>query len=878
MKFACVALWMAMGIVMLFAGTAYADEAENRWTLRLENIFHDGTKPLYLYARERDGQWVAAVGSSRDPDRMGGRTYNRSWFYADMSEVPIRDGRMSGRFTLHVTPDLWVPRDHKAYTMEFEVDADVNEGGELNGSFRIVEINSRDISARRLGRFGRFHGAVGEAKPQDPMPEEVTLVLNMQGALVGGQPSYGNRCMVLWLGIRDGELVAASHGLLSRKFTLYGRTRFEVEGSTASAEKDRIQARIIVPTKTLDMEPCRYVFEIDGRPYDGLLVGTYDLAVEIEGREDIRFSGAFDGNRHEGVSPMAEPDTRPWSVSARDFRPVEPGEHPRLLFRESDLEALRRKAETPEGQAILQRLRYLLDGESGETMTTIFSDATQAYSGGGWRSKSVDTPGVYTIGHVAGYGLLHQLTGDRKYAEFGRLAFEKALEGVRDRDDRYSFRAPGGALRAGPTLGWYAVGYDLCYDGWDQDTRERFGREIAEYAAEVTRDADEQEDPYVAMYENRTVDLEKLARGDMPPSSNHFGMQVGGAALALLAVSGEDFVDQDRIDTLLAIARDSMIRNMSQGFGDGGFFAEGDGTGSMSSHIVFLTALQAWRSARGVDFVNVNRPNARMMALKWIYLTVVRDGQPHFWPIRGAYGHNVWAREGLSGSGYFAHGFGAVTDEQKAATKWYYNRFLRDADSRRDRPYDTVSRYPQVAVSAFVNWPVEQEAKDPNEVLPHCYRDSTFHFYAWRNRWRDGDDTVLSVLTTRTAGYMTARSDRALRIFSQGRRINWGTVSQGPAKYWHSSPKGETSVLTLSDGTSFAVDFTGASGSDVMMVTTGEAEGQSVEVAGYTMTFFFPTAETAPEVSVSDSGDWALVGRQRVTVKDGNLSLAMRGR
>ena len=79
----------------------------------------------------------------------------------------------------------------------------------------------------------------------------------------------------------------------------------------------------------------------------------------------------------------------------------------------------------------------------------------------------VDTPGVYTFSHAAGYGLLYQLTGDKKYAQFGKQCFEKALAGVRDRDDRYSFRKPGGALRAGPTLGWYAVGYDLCCDGWE---------------------------------------------------------------------------------------------------------------------------------------------------------------------------------------------------------------------------------------------------------------------------------------------------------------------------------------------------------------------------------------------------------------------------
>jgi hypothetical protein len=873
MKANWMACWLAAAAVLAPAATTLAEAAEQRWTLRLEGIFHEGRKPLYLYARERGGEWIAVVGSSRDPDRMGGKTYNRSWYYGDLSEVPIRDGRMQGRFTLHVTPDLWVPLDHKGYTIDFEVDAKVTDDDTLDGSFRIVDIASRDATVRDLGRSGRFHGAA-EPEVQPEMPDDVTLVCNMQGALVGGKPQYGNRCMVLWLGIEDGELTATSHGLLSKKLRAYGRTAFHAEGNTAEATRDRIRAHVTVPTNTLNMEPCRYVFDIDGRPLEGLLVGTYELTVHIEGRPDVHVRGAFDGSWHEGVQPAPERDDRPWFRTVRGFEPVEPGEHPRLLFREDDLPALREKADTPEGRAILKRLRHLLDGDNGETMTTKFSDATHAYMGGGWKSKKLDEPGVYTIGHVAGYGLLYQLTGEKKYAEFGRQCFEKALAGVRDRDDRYSFRNPGGDLRAGPSVGWYAVGYDLCYDGWDAATREKLGRAIAEYS--VASGAAEDEDPYVAKYANKQVDLESLARGTMPPSSNHFGLQVGGASLALLAVSGEEFVDQQRIDTLLAVARDSMIRNMFQGFGDGGFFTEGDGTGSMSSQLSFLAGLQAWRNARGVDFVNVERPNARMMTLKWIYLTVVRDGRPHFWPIRGSYGHNVWAREGLSGAGYFAYGFGGVPDEHKAAMKWYYDRFLLEHDRQRGAPYDTVSRYPQAAVCAFVNWPVEMKPRDPDEVLPHCYRDSIHGFYAWRNRWQDGNDTVISLLTQRTSGYMYSRPDKVFRILSGGRRINWGTVQPGPTTYWHRTPQGETSVLTLADGTSYAVDFTGASGADTMLVTTGKAKGQTVKVAGRKLTFFFPTAESPPQVRVK--GDAAVVGKQRVTVDDGNLSLAVSGK
>jgi hypothetical protein len=576
------------------AAVASAAEPEERWDLRLEDFFQGGKKPLWLYCRARDGQWLSVAGSSRDDERgHNKKSYNRSWYYGDLSEVPLQDGKLSGRFTLHVTPDLWVPLDHKPYTVQIAIDAEVKGRNKLGGNWKLLAVNTKDPTAD-FGKSGKVNGEL-ELATQPELPDPVTFNINMQGALVGGDPRFGGRCMVLSLGFEDGKLTSAIHALLSQKFEVYSPKSFRVEDCQITATRDKVSGRIVVPTKTLDMEPATYIYEIDGRPLESYIVGTYKLAVKIDGKPDVAINGSFDGRWEKGITRMAAEDNRPWFAQAKGHKPPAPGEHPRLLFRKSDLPSLRKKARTPEGQAILKRLRYQLNGSDGEKMTTVFSKATHAYMGGGYKNTVLDEPGVYTIGHAAGYGLLYQLTGDKKYAEFGKQCFEKALAGVRDRDDRYSFRDPGGALRAGPAIGWYAVGFDLCYDGWDRKTRERFGRAIAEY--------EEGEG-------NKAYDLERLARGTMPPGSNHFGMQVGGASLALLALSGESFVDQKRIDTLLKIAEQSMIRNLSEGFGDGGFFAEGDGTGSMSSQIAYLSALNAWRNVQGKDYINVDRPNA----------------------------------------------------------------------------------------------------------------------------------------------------------------------------------------------------------------------------------------------------------------------------
>ena len=104
-----------------------------------------------------------------------------------------------------------------------------------------------------------------------------------------------------------------------------------------------------------------------------------------------------------------------------------------------------------------------------------------------------------------------------------------------------------------------------------------------------------------------------------------------------------------------------------------------------------------------------------------------------------------------------------------------------------------------------------------------------------------------------------------------GKHIKWGRVVSGKPRHWWSSPKGRTSSLTLSDGTCLAVDFTGVSGADVMLVTTAKADGQTVDIGGRKLTFYFPTATEPPKVKVDRNA--AVVGARRVTIKDGNLLL-----
>jgi len=542
----------------------------------------------------------------------------------------------------------------------------------------------------------------------------------------------------------------------------------------------------------------------------------------------------------------------PWPANVKGWKAPGPGEHPRLLFRKSDLPRLRELATTTEGKAIIARLRKLLNGSDGESMPTAFNPNRGKQSKDGSGSTADAPVGMYTFSHTAGYGFLYQLTGEKKYAQLGRESMEKAMDGYRDRDNRYSFKWPYGALRSGPSLGFTALGYDLCYDGWDEDFRRKVASAIQNYN------------------EGRNMSLEELVRGSRHmPASNHWGMQVGGGAMAVLAIMNDPGVDMKKIEPLLEVSQKSMIRNMTEGFGDGGWFPEGDGTGSMSSQIVFIPALQAWKLAGGKDFITP-RPNAQWMTLKWIFLTIPRKGKMDF-PSRGAYPHNVWDRDGISGGGYFSEGFAGVTDEQRAGLLWFYNRHLKDADAKTGTPFDTPSPYPHHAILAFVNWPWEIQERNPADVIPRAVRDSKHGFYMFRNRWQDENDIVISVQTKRTRGWHKANSDGGVEVWALGKKQKWGTV-KGDVKYFQPAADG-SAVLTASDGTCLAVDFSKASGAGGMLVMTGlgTGSGTRVTVADTALNFLFLTTDAVPTPIVK--GDRVLIGEQTVRIQDGNLIL-----
>jgi len=156
----------------------------------------------------------------------------------------------------------------------------------------------------------------------------------------------------------------------------------------------------------------------------GRWAATFDIALERRADGSLlgRYGGTFKGRP---IAGAAEGKLLP-------PRPVKQGhalpamnEHPRVLFRKSDLPRLREKLKTPLGQAYLRQV-----GASGDMINL---------------------------------GVLHQLTGDASYADRARIAIEAACKGKPDgKIPVFGFGSGG----FGHEIFRAAVAYDLCVDAW----------------------------------------------------------------------------------------------------------------------------------------------------------------------------------------------------------------------------------------------------------------------------------------------------------------------------------------------------------------------------------------------------------------------------
>jgi hypothetical protein len=298
------------------------------------------------------------------------------------------------------------------------------------------------------------------------------------------------------------------------------------------------------------------------------------------------------------------------------------------------------------------------------------------------------------------------------------------------------------------------------------------------------------------------------------------------------------------------------------------------------------------RVAAGKDFMTPGR-NAPFISLIHVMEIVPRydNGMP-YQPLRhpGAYGTEDFSRTGLSRGGQFSQGFGAVTTEaEKAAMLWTYRSFVEPPEVSSltgwlqpgEKSYDGVD-YPHRAVLALVNWPIGVTPINPAQVLPRVSSDSNHRYYVFRNRWQDASDSLVTAL-------FGARDDGAepVIVWSLGLRTVFGTCLKATTTAFQPFPDG-SGVVATSGGSSTAVDYSKASGAEVLVVRVGPGaalEGEATGPDGANATsrkvtaagvdFYVMTVQKGPAPVPVATATGVLIGGQAISFDGTKLVLGV---
>ncbi len=862
-------------IVAFTCASLAAAELDGIWGVTLEGFFPGQSKSgerkrINCYLVRRDGQWVTALAT---PTNNGKPVWNTALLPIDFKDIKLADKKLSGSLRVTLVPDPWVPSDRKVRTATIEIDAtagasdDQNALAKLSGNWKATipgaEIELAEARLQGSGS-GEIIGAVKRYTPDDLA--DASYDLAMYDLIPGTTKDNFQRRRSLSIGVKAGKVVSARLGQMDMRHNAYDYEIIDTP-EDMRVTPDEIHGSVAFTTDTLDGQRAQMTLALDGVRVSNFMTGAWKGSFTTDDGKKQDFAGYFRGDvrKNAFVSNVVK-DDRPWFVPVANFKPVQPGEHPRLFFRKDDVPELRRRAATPDGQLIVKRLRLLLNGSDGESMPASYNPAKIAYDKNGFKEKV----GTYTISHAAGFGFLYQLTGNKKYADLARQCIEKAWEGQRNGDDRYAWVAPGGELRAGPSLGWYAVAYDLCYDGWDDDFRRKCTLAIQNYSDEKGGEWNNPEG----------ITLRKMILTPRQgPSSNHYGAVVGGCGLAVLAVKDDPGTDKALLDKYLEVCERNAIRNMSAGFGDGGYFKEGAGPGMIGTQGAFQCFIQALRVAAGHDYANGPRTNASMMALVRMMECV---GPPAVYPYRsnmgGTYGSPEFYKDraGFSHGGQFSEGFGAIADKYKPAFLWFFNHTV-EPDSV-SRTFDTPSFYPHRPILALINWPTFSgiEEKNPAEVMPKVTRDSLYDYFIFRNRWQDKEDIVTTVLINQPDG----TKPRDVMVWGLGERLVFGEPPRKVRVTHFQQGKDGSGTISAGDWT-FAVDYSGASGADALIVCAGNSVKRedkarsryTVVTAGKNKFNVLTLSSKGEHPEPKADGDQIVVGGQKITLSNGALTL-----
>jgi len=250
-----------------------------------------------------------------------------------------------------------------------------------------------------------------------PAAEDLKLDLVLRGAVFGGErPGESDPALLIDVG-REGDQWSRAWGI-ARSFNVAHHVG-RVESAEVTGETVKLSLAMLIHGDAW-VKGGRAQYDISlKRGEGGALTGE--------------FTGVFRGEAVRGVAYGSISAQREAVVEG--VQPVQPGEHPRILFRKHELPALRQRAQTPLGKAALAKMED---------------------------------------GGPVGLGVKHQLTGDEAYAE-------RAIPLVEELIAKGLYTNQFG-VNVGDRAQQVAIAYDCCYDVWPADVK----RKVEVYLAWAT--------------------------------------------------------------------------------------------------------------------------------------------------------------------------------------------------------------------------------------------------------------------------------------------------------------------------------------------------------------------------------------------------------
>jgi hypothetical protein len=520
-----------------------------------------------------------------------------------------------------------------------------------------MKSGTQTVFAAALVTAAAFAGAAlaatSEARP-------VRLVL--EGAAEGGGP------VVLDLEVRDGrfdeDLWAAAW---QYNHNLHPGT---VSASQAEGEGLRLSVRLTIePDPTAPGGEARY--EVNLQRQGDAFRGSY--------------TGAFLSRPAKGAASGGV--MRPFAADVPGWKPLRPGEHPRLIFRGDDLPGLRRRIETPEGQAIMAMLLKRAP-----------------------LRQPAQVSDRHTSWMAANWGAIWQLTGQKDAPRMARQVLmddclAKPMPADR-KDIHHATRLLGIALT-----------YDLCYDAWDEE----FRRLVAEYLHVAAGDLAD------GLYQGFAMDAEAF---DPAPWGHRNATRMASAGCAAAAVLGDSGADGGPLGDAARVARAAehhVVTYLRTGLTQTGLSLEGAFYKDFALAGGVLQFLQASRVARGRD---LSAANPMLLAGN------ILEARP---PADGALDFGL-ASISIQASGLWPMGLGSAPPALLPALKWCFDRDVGLAGKRH-----FGCAYPYQAAYALANYPFDVEARPPGEALPLAIEDPEQGHFLFRDRWQDPGDVIVGL-------------------------------------------------------------------------------------------------------------------------------------